>query len=295
MNPRLPVFVLLFSSIGWGLTWWPVKQLNALGLDSLWLIAIAFLTGAVVLLPWFFVQRWQWRTKIGFMLCIALAGGVANVAFQLAIYYGDIIRVMILFYLLPVWSVIGGRIFLGERLDTLRIITVLLCLLGALIILDVSNVALLKTIGWIDLMAIASGMGLAITNILFRSVLDIPLMSKISFMFLGSSVLIVLALLFFRPAVPDVAASVIVMTMLYGAIWLLFITLGTQWAVTKMEAGRSSIILVTELVVAVVSAALIAEHYLQWHEMVGGVLVLVAAVLEGLRSEHTVLVSVPSA
>ena len=294
MNPRLPVFVLLLSSIGWGLTWWPVKQLNAQGLDSLWMIAVAFVTGVVVLLPWLYVQRSQWQSKTGFMLGIALAGGVANVAFQLAIYYGDIIRVMILFYLLPVWSVIGGRIFLGERLDTLRIIAVLICLSGALIILDVSNVALLQTIGWIDLMAIASGVSLAITNILFRSVLDIPLMSKISFMFLGSSVLIVLALLFFRPAVPDVAASVIVMTMLYGAIWLLFITLGTQWAVTKMEAGRSSIILVTELVVAVVSAALIAEHYLQWHEMVGGVLVLVAAVLEGLRSEHTALVSVPS-
>ena len=287
MNNRLPVIVLLLSSVGWGVTWWPVKQFNALGLDSLWMIAIAFIAGAVVLLPWFYVQHAQWKVKISFMLAIALAGGVANVAFQLAIYYGDIIRVMILFYLLPIWSVIGGHLFLGERLDLMRVSAVIICLAGAVIILDVFSLAQLQTFSWIDLMAIASGMALAATNILFRSVPMVPVMSKIAFMFLGSSTLIVLTLILFSSAQPNVEGSVIVMALLYGAIWLVLITLGTQWAVTKMEAGRSAIILVTELVVAVVSAALIAQQYLSLHEMVGGILVITAAIIEGLRNDQT--------
>ncbi|MDQ1362691.1 MAG: EamA protein, partial [Pseudomonadota bacterium] len=56
MNSRLPVIVLFLSSIGWGITWWPVKELNALGLDNLWLVFIAYAAGTIVLLPWFYLQ-----------------------------------------------------------------------------------------------------------------------------------------------------------------------------------------------------------------------------------------------
>lgn len=286
MNPRLPVIVLLISSIGWGLTWWPVKQLNALGLDSLWLILIAFATGTLVLLPWFYWQRGLWKTKIHYMLWVALAGGVANVAFQLAIYYGDVIRVMILFYLLPVWSVIGGRIFLGEKIDALRVLAVMMCLAGAIVILDIANAGAMQAISWIDVLAVISGMALAITNILFRSVQEVPVMSKIAFMFMGSSVLILLLLIFFTAPVVQVSSATIVLAMLYGAVWLMLITLGTQWSVTQMEAGRSAIILVMELVAAVVSAALLTDNNLHWHEMAGSLLVVTAAMVEGLRVDN---------
>jgi len=52
-----------------------------------------------------------------------------------------------------------------------------------------------------------------------------------------------------------------------------------------MEAGRSAIIIVVELVVAVVSTALIISGELQLFEVVGGLMVLSAAVLEGARNE----------
>ena len=287
MNNRSPVFILLLSSIGWGVTWWPVKQLNAAGLDSLWLLAIAFVAGALVMSPWFYLQRRVWRTKLSWMIYIALAGGIANVAFQLAIYYGDVIRVMILFYLLPVWSVFGGRLFLGEGIDGLRVLAVVLCVLGAVVILDVLAGDHLQAVSWIDVLAIVSGMALAATNILFRRVLDIPVMSKIAFMFLGSSSLIILALLLFGKKLSAVEPTILVWTVLYGAIWLTLITLGTQWAVTRMDAGRSAIIIVMELVTAVASAALIAGHTLQWHEMIGGMLVMLAVLIEGIRDNRS--------
>jgi drug/metabolite transporter (DMT)-like permease len=74
--------------------------------------------------------------------------------------------------------------------------------------------------------------------------------------------------------------------------WLLLITFGTQWAVTCMEAGRSSLIIVMELVTAVVSAALLLGETLDAWEWVGGVLVLSAAVLEGRREAEVVPVVV---
>ena len=121
MNPSLPVVVLFISSIGWGLTWLPIKYLNAQGIEGPLLVLIAFAAAVLCLLPIFIRQRHQWLPQLNLMLLIALFGGFANLAFQVSIYYGDVIRVMILFYLLPVWSVVGGVVFLKEPIDTKRI------------------------------------------------------------------------------------------------------------------------------------------------------------------------------
>ncbi|MEZ5571006.1 MAG: DMT family transporter [Halioglobus sp.] len=285
LKTRFAVIVLFLSSAGWGLTWLPIKALSDRGLDGLHLVFIAFFSGAVLLLPWLYRQHSRWKQKIPFMLMIALAGGFANASFQTAIYHGDVIRVMILFYMLPVWSVIGGRIFLGEKIDALRILAVFLCLSGAFVILDIGRTSW-TGVSWIDLLAMGSGLGLAATNILFRFTQDIPVMSKVAAMFIGCTVLIGLSLLVFGSgaAIPDNDAAL--WAVAYGALWLTLITTGTQWGVTQMDAGRSSVIIVVELVVAVVSTALIVTAELKIFEIVGGLMVLIAAVLEGSRSEE---------
>lgn len=288
MHSRVPVVVLFLSSFGWGLTWLPIKALNDMGLDSMHLIFIAFASGALVLLPWLYKQFTQWRLQIGFMLLIALAGGFANVSFQTAIFHGDVIRVMILFYMLPVWSVIGGHLFLKERIDRLRIIAVVLCLFGASLILDVWHSAW-QSISWLDLLAIGSGIGLAATNILFRFTQDIPVMSKVSSMFLGCTVLIGISILATPTLAPLPDNGAIYYSMIYGAFWLTLISLGTQWGVTQMEAGRSAVIIVMELVAAVISAALLTHAQLSLIEISGAVLVLCAAVLEGSRDDTNAL------
>ena len=286
MNARLAVIVLFVSSVGWGLTWLPLKTLNDMGLDSTHLILIAFVSGAVVLSPWLYQQRQFWREKIGIMILIGISGGIANAAFQTAISHGDVIRVMILFYLLPVWSVLGGRIILGEKIGLMRIVSVLMCLAGAFLILDVWHTSW-RGITWIDVLAIASGMGLATTNILFRFTPNIPALSKIWFMFIGCSLIIAFSMLLTSPQTTSIPVVSILWAIVYGALWLTMITIGTQWAVTRIEAGRSAVIIVTELVVAVVSVALLAGEPLKLYEILGGLLVMSAAVLEGARSEES--------
>ena len=285
MNSHYAVVVLFISSIGWGLTWLPLKTLNDMGLDGLLLVFIAFSSGSLLLFPWLYRQRRAWASHIPIMLLVALAGGIANGAFQTAIYHGDVIRVMILFYLLPVWSVLGGWLFLREKIDRLRFIAILLCLGGAFLILDVWHSSW-QGISWIDLLAIASGMGLAATNILFRLTPHIPAMSKVFSVFMGCSLLMGGSMMLFSVSAASPEAGAIPLAMAYGAIWLTLITLGTQWAVTRMEAGRSAIIIVTELVVAVSSAALLTGAELRLPELIGGLMVLSAAIMEGMRAQE---------
>ena len=79
--------------------------------------------------------------------------------------------------------------------------------------------------------------------------------------------------------------SVLAYAAFYGIVWLMLITLGTQWGVTHLEAGRASIIIVMELVVAVISAVIILNQPLSLVEITGALLVIAAAILEGFREE----------
>jgi drug/metabolite transporter (DMT)-like permease len=56
-----------------------------------------------------------------------------------------------------------------------------------------------------------------------------------------------------------------------------------QWSVTRMEAGRSGVISIAELIVALLSAALIGGEVMDAWELAGAGLIAVAAVLAALE------------
>lgn len=279
----LPVYILFFSSIGWGLTWVPVKYLNQQGIDGIELLFIAFTAASIMLLPALLRQRQHWQSQLKQLLMIALVGGIANITFQTALIYGDVVRVMILFYLLPIWSVIGGRLFLKEIIDGKRVITVISCISGAFLILG--GMAIFNQVpGWIDIMAVISGFAYAMNNLLFRAAQQVPVSSKVAAMFMGCAVLLG-GYLFLLPEqrFVDQDMQSIGMTVLYGITWLSLVSFGSQWGVTKIEAGRASIIIVMELVAAVVSVTILLGQYLSVAELLGIILVIGSVIIEGTR------------
>ena len=60
----------------------------------------------------------------------------------------------------------------------------------------------------------------------------------------------------------------------FGLVWLFAATAGTQWGVSHMETGCSSVLIIMELVTAVISAALINGSQLRPVEWLGGVLIV---------------------
>ena len=280
---HLPIIVLLTGSVLWGLTWLPLKWLNGLGFEGVAVTTIAFGTAGLLLLPALYRQRAQWLDRRTPLILVALIGGYANLAFAMAMIYGEVVRVMVLFYLLPAWGVLGGRIFLGERIDLARWLAVALALTGAFFVLGGVE-ALRGAITWVDVMALTAGMGLAGNNLVFRADQHVPVPSKLTAMMLGGFGMGALLLaagvqpetVLFVPDALWVAA--------YGGIWLMAATAATQWGVTHMEAGRASILIVMELVTAVGSAMLIAGERLEPMEWFGAVLILAATLIEATRA-----------
>jgi len=278
----LPLLILILSSVGWGLTWIPLRVLQAQGVQGPPLVLLAFGAASLLLLPALVGQRPDWQGRWPCLLLIALCGGFANLAFQIALYEGEIIRVMILFYLLPIWSLLGGWLFLGEGIDRPRILAVLCALLGAFFVLG--GFALFETRpSWLDLLAIAAGLAFALNNLLFRAGQSLPLTSKVGAMFAGCALLTGLYLLLSGDGIADLSVQAMLLSLSYGLIWLTLISFGTQWGVTRLEAGRASIIITLELATAMLSAGLLLGERLSPWELFGALLVIGAGLFEARR------------
>ncbi|MDX1295748.1 MAG: DMT family transporter, partial [Sulfurimonadaceae bacterium] len=152
-----PVIVLFAASVLWGLSWLPLKSINAMGIEGLLFSMGAYGILALALTPLFVRQKALWKQHKRAMLLIALFGGGANLAFTYALIYGDVIRVMVLFYLLPLWGVLGGHFFLKESIDGFRKLGVVLALGGAFLILGAFDVFDTPPT-YIDLIALLSGL-----------------------------------------------------------------------------------------------------------------------------------------
>jgi len=280
---RLPLLLLFGASCMWGLAWMPMKALAARGFSGVALVLVACGTAGLILLPRLVTERKTWRGQGAWLLGIALLGGYANLAFTTATIQGEVVRVMVLFYLLPAWGVLGGRLFLGESLDAPRLAAVVLALAGAWLVLGGFG-AWHGSAGWTDIVAITCGMSFAANNLVFRARQTIPLASKTAMMLLGAAVMAVPLLLL--DVQPLLAASTAAWlgAVGYGIVWLLCSTFATQFGVTHMEAGRASIIIILELVIAVVSAVLIGGEHMQPAEMAGGIMIMSAAVIEAWRA-----------
>lgn len=282
MNARLPVLVLFVASVLWGTTWWPMKALADAGLSGLPQILLAYGSVALLLLPVLVRQFPRWRIEARYIALIFVLGGTANLAFAWSLIHGEVVRVMVLFYLLPVWGVLGARLFLGERIDGLRLLAVALALGGAFLILGGPGV-LDAPPAFVDVIAILSGFCFAMNLLCFRASQIAPVPGKVAAMFLGTGVFAAALIAAGVQAMPEnLAAGSGAGVLALGAL-LLAATAGTQWSVTHMEAGRASVIIIMELVTAVLTAAWWAGETMSATEWTGGALILCAALLEAWR------------
>jgi drug/metabolite transporter (DMT)-like permease len=59
---------------------------------------------------------WQFLAQTPALWVLVLAAGATNATFNWAVTIGDVVRVVLLFYLMPLWAVLLARLLLKERL-----------------------------------------------------------------------------------------------------------------------------------------------------------------------------------
>lgn len=278
-SSRLPLLLLFFSASLWGLTWWPVKTFAAAGLSGPWLTLLSY--GPVGLFGLYFVlrERAAWRSQTRLLLLLALVGGWANTAFIQALLLGDVVRVMLLFYLSPVWSVLGGRLFLGERVSRRRMLAVGLALMGLWLVIGGAQ-AFNAALSTADLLALSAGLAFAGNNLISRATQSVPMTSKTVVVFIGCGLLSAFSVSWQDLPLPAMTGSLALALLAYGFGWMVLATATWQYGVTHLETGRAGVILITELVVAVVSVTWFGGEQMLPRMWLGGLLIAAASLLE---------------
>lgn len=276
---RLPVLVILSGAMLWGLVWLPLKHFHQLGIAGAPLVFCTYGIAGLVTLPWLLRGHRDWRGHSGSLLLILLLGGYTNLSFPLAMIHGQVVRVIMLFYLAPVWAVLAGRVILKEPITPMRWVGVLLALVGAFLLLG-GPAVLQGAINSVDSLALSAGLAFALTNVTCRAVQWVSVTIKTYSMFLGSGVLSGIVVLVQGQSLPAVSWLQGGELAAFGLGWLLVAGMATVYGVTHLEAGRAAILLMLELVVAVFSAILIGNESLSVKEALGGGLIVFAALLE---------------
>ena len=284
MGNRLPTLVLLFSATLWGLVWWPMQRLAAAGVRGPALALIAYGGVGLAGLPWLWRERAHWRPELRQLLLIAAFGGWANASFVMALTQGDVVREMLLFYLAPAWSVLGGRLVLGEALSARRGLAVALALAGAFLVIRAGGPIESGAVTAADWLALSAGVTFAVSNLLTRAARRIPIASKTVAITLGCALFSALTLGVLSQPMPSISVDVGLGLLVFSVVWIVAGTATTSYGVTHLQASRSALILLLELLTSVVSASVIQGRLPSLLEVVGGTLILAAAAIDIVAS-----------
>lgn len=197
MAKILPVGVLLINAFIWGVSWWPLRELQTAGLHPLWSTVIMYCFAMAIVLLY---KPSVWRALITHpqLWLLLLASGFTNVSFNWAVSIGDVVRVLILFYLMPAWVVLLAWLVLNERPNRFAYFRLMLAMTGVFIVLlptssiNLSSV-LSQSLSFADVLAIVGGFTFALTQVLLKRMGDTPKEGRLFAMFAGGAILAALA------------------------------------------------------------------------------------------------------
>lgn len=273
----LPVFSLLLTASLWGIVWYPLRLLEGAGLHGLWSSLISY--GAVLcVFAWVFVRdRRLLAMNLPALVMLGLGAGWCNVAFILAVLEGNVVRVLLLFYLSPFWAVCLGWLMLDERLDRQSMLVFMLAIIGALIMLWNEQIGMPWPRDSADWLAVSSGFAFALSNVFVRRLQGVPIALKSACSCAGV-VLVAMAWIALGDAgLPDVGPGTWLGAVALGLCGFLVMTITVQYGVTRMPVHRSAVILLFELVVGAVSALLLTDEIVLPREWLGGTMIVLAA------------------
>ncbi|MGE0371340.1 MAG: DMT family transporter [Gammaproteobacteria bacterium] len=271
----LPLAALLFGAAFWGVSWFPLRVLEARGLVGLWSTLIIYGTALAIGFAALALRRERLRWD-GWVVLLLAASGWCNVAFILAVLEGNVVRVLLLFYLSPLWTVVLARLLLRERLSPAARITMAVAMAGALIMLWDTSTGAPWPRGSADWLALTSGFAFALSNVTIRRVQHVSVWGKTVAAWAGVVLVAGVWIALDGLALPPVGAGVVAGAVALGAFGMAAMTIAVVYGMTHMPAHRAAVVLLFELVVGAASAQWLTDEVVRPQEWAGGALILLA-------------------
>ena len=281
--PAAPVWALLAGASMWGVLWYPYRLLAVAGIDGIWSTLVtygfAFALGVVL----FARQARALFPLSPLTLLMAAAIGWSNLAYVMGVLEGQVMRVLLLFYLAPLWTVPIARLVLRERLARRGLVVMGLAFAGAMTMLwhpDLGVPWPAERAEWLGLVA---GFLFALGNVLVRRLDHLGDVAKSVAIWAGVSFAALVHLAQSpvpRGAVADVLATHWPLAAGISVV-LVAMSVAIQFGLSRLAANRAIVILLFELVVAAFAAHFLTDERLRPQDWIGGVLIVAASVASG--------------
>ena len=276
----LPVLALVLNAFVWGISWWPFRALQAHGLHPLWSTTLIYLLSLLCLLA---LRRNALApfARHPLLWLLAAASGLTNVGFNWAVTMGDVVRVVLLFYLMPAWTVLLAWPLLGEKPTAAALARLALALAGVFTVLQASDG------GWpipreaADWLALLGGFSFALTNILLRRLQDAPADARVAAMFGGGALMALAAGLVgvshgSVDGPPAVSVAWAGIALVLGLAFLVG-NVGLQYGAARLPANTTALVMLSEVLFASASSVALGAAALTPRTWLGGTLIVAAA------------------
>jgi drug/metabolite transporter (DMT)-like permease len=299
-----PVLALLVNAFVWGVSWWPFRRLQEAGLHPLWATTVVYVLSAVVIAAWRPRSLRQLATSPALWL-ICVASGTTNATFNWAVSIGDVVRVVLLFYLMPLWALLLARLVLKEHLTRGAFVRLGLALAGAAMVLSqgappegggagahAGNARVLGALTLPDLLALLGGFAFALNNVMLRREAARPEEGRALAMFVGG-VIVAGATAVSLSASGSATAATSVPWPAGVAQWALpafalalaFMAsnLCLQYGAARLPATATAVVMPSEVLFAALTAVWWGGAELHWSVLAGGALILGAALASAIE------------
>lgn len=273
---------LVYAATLWGLVWYPYRLLEQAGVGGIASSLFSYAT-PLLLLGWLHGRalhaargHWLWLSALG------LAAGWTNLAYVLAVLEGEVVRVLLLFYLSPLWTVLFARFLLHEKLNRAGVAVMALAAGGALAMLWQPGDWPLPR-NYAEWLGLSAGVMFAVSNVISRHLGGVAEGAKAVSVWAGVAVLTVIGLAA-KPAELDFMAGAATAT------WLLLLGVGlaigsmtyaVQYGLARVPANQAIVIFLFELVVAAVAAYFLSDERMGVQEWVGAAMIITASLFSG--------------
>jgi drug/metabolite transporter (DMT)-like permease len=284
-NPSLARIACLLGGAVWGVFWIPLRNLDEAGISGAWATAVFHTIPILLLLPVIALRTSRYRLSKVLFQAVGFTMGLSLVLYSTAFLYTDVVRVVALYYLTPIWGALLGRIWLKEQISGDRIVGICLGLIGMLVILNVDQGLPLPQNGG-DWMALAGGVIWAIAATLMRQNPQVDALTTLSVWFFWCSVLAVILALFMQSdrALPQFNVILNQLPWLLPVILLIVVPgyFAITWGTPQLNPGTSGLLLMTEISVGTLTAAWLTSEIIGSREIIGIILISLAGLSEVL-------------
>ena len=282
-STRLATLALFFGASVWGLYWLPLRTLQDMGIGGGWGVIYFNFCPLLVMVPILIRGRRTMLHQTPAALFIGAATGLGLGLYSTSLVLGPVVRMTMEFYLTSVWSSIIGVLWLSERADLRRWLTVLAGLVGLLLLLSGGADDPAASLGLADLLAVTSGILWAFGAAGLKRWPGAHVAATTTFQFVFAVVAgAALQFLVLPGSMPTVGqfTAAFPLSFFASTLFLLPSVYLIFWACRLLFPGRAAILMMSEALVAVLSATLLLPaETMTTQQWIGGAIVLLACLL----------------